>query len=545
MDLLPDIFSPGGFSRGYQEDDLDRTPPDGAKEARKRAARAQLRAATSFPEASTTEAVGPWRTTEVECRDAATSSSWLLVGRRHSVDERRDSIDQTKVQFLRKLAARTDGIRRSTTTACCEALQHMEERIEAQISEQTSALERTGKFWADRHAADLAYLAKLQSSQISSSDASSAAGATPLPKNQADREQLWLEETRKAAERSWAWAKELPVLIDSHRAAASQVRRATRLALQDVEAASKAVRQAQSALRPSNTAVQAAKMPGTHSEDGGPEGSCLWLVACRRIAAEEDLQRAQRAALARLKREEKRLACVRDWVDAVLDRESGSGSSLDEPPVPSLPELVPEQSPEQAPEDDGTSSRDEESDLDDTPRSASDTEALIICRHDVELCSGDDASWTPAHILLSVDLWLHIWTPPQLAKAAPASPSRSIPLARACRRPVATRSREDVNVLVFSIIPGHEVLSNSLGQAATAARPTALGLLSAFGLLNRWSAQAVKASGPDTCKLCIRVGGGTDKAAQAEDDSDSEADALLTSLELVEKLYPLPEAVAK
>lgn len=464
------------------------------------------RFSSDFPEHATSTAMGPWRTTEVERRE---ESSWLLVGRRHSVDERRDALEQGKALFLRVLAARADGPWRARTAACADEIQAMVEHVRDQLEQQEHSLREARDFWAERHNADRAYLERLQAS-------ASAVNRGALPPSQACWAMDWRLGVQRTTDNSAAWAEQLPHLIERHEQAAAEVRRAVARASGDAESASALVRAARAAVWP--VAARAVGQPrgGSHSADSGPDGACLWQAVRQYLTACDGLHGAQRATLARLRREERRLVSLGRWVEDVLGR--ASSDSVASLPL-SVPQLAPgskarsefeeereeqEQEREQEQEEGYcTSEGTEEEEVLDL---SMDVSALVIHEQNVEVCRdalAEGSTWDPSHLLLSVDLWLHMWTPADLPHES--APTESLALAQTCLRPVAIRS-DDPRVL--RLMP----------------RPQRLP-----GLLERLGGRLWAAPESAPCGLTIRC---CDAAACEE---------LLGALELVEKLYPTLE----
>lgn len=107
-----------------------------------------------------------------------------------------------------------------------------------------------------------------------------------------------------------------------------------------------------------------------------------------------------------------------------------------------------------------------------------------------------------AHALLSLDLWLHIWTPAVLFEEG-AQPTESVALARECARPAAAYGVEDTCEVRVSF--------------RTEPPP---GMVTRLGGFLRWRPAAVPR------KLWLRC---VDEAAASE---------LLKVIDLVEKMYP-------
>mmetsp|Transcript_30115 Transcript_30115/g.76054 ORF Transcript_30115/g.76054 Transcript_30115/m.76054 type:complete len:502 (+) Transcript_30115:181-1686(+) len=466
----------------------------------------QNRMSTDFPEFEASQPMGPWRTTEVESRE---SDTWLLVGRRHSVDERRDAMEQGKALFLRVLATRADGVWRARTAARADELQALEDDIQTQLSQQAQSLKVSRDFWAERYDSDRAYLGRLESSTL-------AAKKSALPHSQVRQQAEWRTVIERAAEQAEGWARRLPELVASHEDAAAEVRKAVARAVGESGEASKLVRAAREEVWPAAApmSTKALLAPGTHAPDQGPEGACLWLTVRRYLAACDRLQSSQIVALARLHRAKRRVAELGQWVNETLGRGLGGDLTVSLPCSPSSPlqhiggspaeqEEEEKQEAEEEEEEESSEHSDESSDAEGLDMSM-DLSALIVHEQHVELCtsSGEECdSWATARLLLSVDLWLHVWTADMPSESVPMT---SIPLARTCLRPVAERSTTDHRVLYFVFRP-----------------PTAPGLFTSLSTLLRRGQDSVPQ------ELRLRCG---DLAS---------SDELLAALELVEKLYPI------
>jgi len=317
---------------------------------------------------------------------------------------------------------------------------------------------------------------------------------------------------QRTAEGSAAWAEQLPHLIEKHGWAADEVRRSIARATAEAEVAGRSLRSARAAVWPVTSRV-GAKLPGLHGSDSGPEGACLWQAVRRYLSACEGLQSTQCVALARLRRDERRLTRLADWVAGVL---AASGDTTPSSPS-SVADLASEeedhvefpagQRKHSSSTGEASDDGEDDEDGDEALGMSTDISALVIHEQKVEACHGAEAeagAWAPARILMSVDLWLHVWTPADLPRES--APTESLPLARACLRPVAVRLDGDSCVLRLMM------------------RPRA-----APGLLERLSALWAQAPSKVPGELLIRC---SDEAACSE---------LLGALELVEKLYPTPE----
>jgi len=148
-------------------------------------------------------------------------------------------------------------------------------------------------------------------------------------------------------------------------------------------------------------------------------------------------------------------------------------------------------------------------DDDDRPLDLStDISALVVHEQEVDVQSGtqlDPTAWVPSQLLLSVDLWLHIWSPRALA--SDSSPGRSVALPRECLRPVAERVVDQPNVL--RLLERPRVISARL-----------------FDRLAEWLQAPEGKSCGDLWIRCANA---------------KECSGLLGALELVERMYPTIE----
>lgn len=491
------------------------------------------RTGTDFPEdQEPSETVGPWRTTQVECRGNPNPSTWLLIGRRHSVDERRDAMEQGKLLFLRGLGAKADGVWRGHIAARAEELQASEDRIHEQLHRQAQALRSAYAFWAERHASDSEYLARLEAcASTLGSNCSSNVGqkGTELLKGQAQQETRWRQGIQSAAEDSAAWMEQLPRLIDSHDRAAGEVRKAVARASAEAQAACSLVRAAKAQVWPPTAAGAMDKPPGAHGSDVGPDNGCLWQATRSYLASCGGMQAAQTAALCRARREEQTVSHLGQWVDTALDRSAAGGRwQLPLTVAPTVPAIPVESTKVEAPEpptqqeerrheetesccwgSESCSEAETSDDDDDRPLDLStDISALVVHEQEVDVQSGaqlDPTAWVPSQLLLSVDLWLHIWTPRALA--ADSGPGRSIALPRECLRPVAERVADQPNVL--RLVERPRIISTRL--------------------VDRLAGWLQAPDGRPCGDLWIRCA------------NERECSGLLGALELVERMYPTIE----
>jgi hypothetical protein len=421
---------------------------------------------------------------------------------------------------------------RGHTAERAEELQASEDRIHEQLQRQAQALRSAYAFWAERHASDSEYLARLEAcASALGGNCSTNVGrkGTELLRGQAQKETRWRQGIQNAAEDSAAWMEQLPRLIDSHDRAAGEVRKAVARASAEAQAACSLVRAAKAQVWPPAIAGAMDKPPGAHGSDVGPDNGCLWLATRSYLAACGGMQAARTAALCRVRREEQTVSHLGQWVDAALDRSAAGGRcQLTLTVAPTVPALPVESTKVEAPEhptqeeeqrheqiesccwgSESCSEAETSDDEDDRPLDLStDISALVVHEQEVDVQSGaqlDPTAWVPSHLLLSVDLWLHIWTPRALA--ADSGPGRSIALPRACQRPVAERVADQSNVLRLSERP--RIVSTRL-----------------FDRLAGWL------QAPDG-KPCGDV---WIRCANAR-----ECNGLLGALELVERMYPTIE----
>eukprot|EP00405_Crypthecodinium_cohnii_P037494 CAMPEP_0206535666 /NCGR_PEP_ID=MMETSP0325_2-20121206/6277_1 /ASSEMBLY_ACC=CAM_ASM_000347 /TAXON_ID=2866 /ORGANISM="Crypthecodinium cohnii, Strain Seligo" /LENGTH=492 /DNA_ID=CAMNT_0054032705 /DNA_START=1 /DNA_END=1479 /DNA_ORIENTATION=+ len=453
-----------------------------------------MRRCTDFFESEATRVLGPWRTTEVEEKD---SEAWLLVGRRHSVDERRDDMQTGKALFLRVLASRADGPWRTQTAAQANELQALEDSIVAMLKEQSTKLRATRDFWAARYASDSQYLERLSNC---------ASGAAAIPFEQAEHETHWRESIGAAVQCSGAWAMRLPDLLKSHEEAACSLRRRVSQALVEPVEAGNLVRKSRSEVWPatanSSGFIQAI---GGHDSDTGPDGSCLWNNVRRYLAACDSLHSSQVVALARVRREATRATRLGEEVTKALSSSDGSTSfsTLSSPLSASLCSTPTAKDIQHATGFHviGAESSPSNVSHEDHLSTGIDLGPLIV--HEVAVEVKTDDRWVDGYTLMTVDLWLHVWIG---QSSSEGNPSLSLPLPKCCRRPVAAAFPEDSRCLEFRFAPPSK---------------SSASWLRAVGNLIVGRQELIPQ------ELAFRC------------QDQSTCDQLLTALELVEKLYPL------
>lgn len=412
---------------------------------------ARRRASTLFPdeaEDAGVDVVGAWRMTEVTdgpelegYRNRTRSSSWLLVGRRHSVDERREEVEAGKHAFLRFLAAEASALRHQRFETQAAELAELDKSLREEMARQADVLAASKEFWVGSFAAGRSYLTNLERLADSSSAAS-----LPHEIGQAAAEQI--AQARKVASRAEAWALWMPHVGECYAPAVEEVGRTLERAMQNVEAATSMAEKRHFSLWPCSTEVPvgACKLtvPNRHSADAGPEGGCLWLAACQFLAATEALEASHQVALAQLRRQDKKLKALALWLDEALNCDSledrGSPTNL-----ASLPSQQPS-SPVVRPSDEPL-------------LESVDLAVLVVHEVEAEVCydyprdTTDDSTWVPVRLLLSVDLCLHVWQQPGMDYHTTVEPSDSIDLLRECHRPVAVRSSKDPRVVQIAVRP--------------------------------------------------------------------------------------------
>jgi hypothetical protein len=458
-------------------------------------------------------------------------------------------MNESKALFLRILAERANSPWRASIAARAGKLQQIEEMAVAQLAQQAGALKAARNFWAERVAADRAYLQRLEACSIApeekgasiagalgawfpvcNSDCNSPTARGPvndavaLGPAHARKEKQWHVKVLDAADRAGAWSQQLPRLIESHDHAAEQIRSAIVTSVRDAEVASKLVRDSMDAVWPVGSPAEV-QLPGSHSSDTGPEGICLWLAVRRYLSACGSLHGIQAAALARAQRQEARLDRLGAWVNKVLGRStadtggSTSSSPMDIPSPASPPsELSQEPALEKVDND-----RSDDSDGEEVLDSSMDISALVIHRQHVEVKDGMDehSIWEKSYVVLSVDLWLQIWAPGCLCDDN-TEPAKSIPLPTACARPVAKLGSDDPRELKLVMRQPHAAVPSFTGLRTAA---SAAGLIGQF--LRGRDQHGCGSVGTIDSQLRIRC------------ESAASAREFLATLELVEKLYPV------
>ncbi|CAK0869569.1 unnamed protein product [Prorocentrum cordatum] len=352
-------------------------------------------------EGGQTRILGPWKSTEVGSLSRRKSSAWELIQR-----------------LVGGAPADQVGMYRG------------------------QALQATAKYLAERSAADSAYLADLGAPPPARPELSSAA-APAAP--EAVRRLAVLQRT---AERSARLASELRAFLERHARAEGDIRRTVRLATEDAEASRGAEQEARAHVWPEAPPLLDDPLKGHLRGGEVPEGTCAWLAVTRYLAACQALQDAHSAAQSRLHRKELHLAQLQVLVDNVLGQ--AISASLDATPD-SVPEIVlgdGDGAGHAEPSDHGPG--EDEGDDDESPTAILSMEAAPLVMHQlaVDVCyqaadaAHEDSAdeWISSHILVSVDLWLHVWgTTAETVSGPPlqSTPSQSIYLPRACAGPVA------------------------------------------------------------------------------------------------------------
>lgn len=533
-------------------------------------------------EGNDVQSVGPWRTTTVERR---ASNPWLLIGRRHSVDDRRSSMEESKLLFLGVMSAQVGkgSARRCQCTATAEEVIAIESRLQEEIACQTAMLDAAMEFWLKRQAADEGYISQLEglaslargvpSTAVGSRTSAAPAYRTPtvLTPQLRQEETEWRACVQQAADRSANMAAQLPRFVEQHASAVAQIRRGVAGVIESMRLADAEVETAQAAVWPKDAKLFC-PLPGERGWDaiGTSTGSvqcdhstemprkpCCWLQSRRYLVACSRLEQAQCTALSRLHREEKRLALLGEWLQRLL--ESCSSSQVHSPP--SLSSL----------ESSSVCDSNAISKTDGEPgQNFLDTDLSALVVHQVvadisvtstsnEECNLRDATngtgkWANGCALLSSDLWLHVWTADKgrdreqlLQLPSNGPPGLSISLVCQCARPVAELVRdEDDERQTTRILQFHFNQDSKSTEEATVVRGTrpvvaaasaAVGALVQIGaelILPRWTwtRTALGADTPGPPARCWQT-------LQLRCEDEAAAEHLLAALGLVEQLYPV------
>merc|ERR1719491_555064 len=91
-------------------------------------------------------------------RGSRSSSGWLLVGRRHSVDDRRDDVDHTKALLMHSISTEIDEPWRERTSASTAEITALEGRLRTEITRQKELIQAARDYWVERSSADRNYL---------------------------------------------------------------------------------------------------------------------------------------------------------------------------------------------------------------------------------------------------------------------------------------------------------------------------------------------------------------------------------------------------
>lgn len=447
---------------------------------------------SDFPDDAHAKEIGAWRTLSVQ--RTLSSASWLLVGRRHSVDDRREAIERGKDLFLGVLQQAVEGSWRERVIIQTKDLKSLHEQLVSGMEAQVATMEAARRWWAERHAADVGYLARL-----------TECGAPPSPEvaHEESFETDWIAKVRKVCERSEALSAQFPKLTASHSAAIANIHRVVERVADDVAKAQSAEGASQRTVWPQAHSL-AVQLPGTHTPDFGPTGPCTWLAVRRYITACDALEGALIAGLAQLRRAERRLAHLGDWVSTVLAR--GCHESVGA--TPSASDLMLEHD---------TPGRSGEQHEEDALGTTIDLEPLEELKMTLEACGEGlaEGDWVPVQALISVDHWLHIWSPIGLSKHS--APTLSVNLTQECGRPVAVRDDpQEPQQLRLALRPAPVQV---MGFAAR------LGVLLSF---SRGSPDVGGAgNSPKVHELRLRC------------QDPEETEELLTSFETIERLYPM------
>lgn len=538
-------------------------------------------------EGNDVQSVGPWRTTTVERR---ASNPWLLIGRRHSVDDRRSSMEESKLLFLGVMSAQVGkgSARRCQCTATTEEVIAIESRLQEEVACQTAMLDAAMEFWLKRQAADEGYISQLEglaslargvpSTAVGSRTSASSACRMPtvLTAQLRQEETEWRACVQQAADRSANMASELPRFVEQHASAVAQIRRGVAGVIENMRVADAEVETTQVAVWPKD-AKFFCPLPGERGWDAigttadavqcdqsieMPRKPCSWLQSRRYLVACNRLEQTQGTALARLHREEKRLALLGEWLQRLL--ESCASSQVHSPPSLSSLESSNVCDSNAISKTDGEPGHDFlKTDLSAlvVHQVVADISLTSTSRAEYNLRDGNQAcgnngtqDWTNGCALLSSDLWLHVWTADkgrdreqlsQLPSTGP--PSLSISLVCQCARPVAKLVRdEDDEQQTTRILQFHfkqDGQSTEQAAAGRGTRPMVAAASAAYGALVQIGADLI----PPRWRW-TRAALGTDQSVptarcwqtlQLRCEDEAAAEQLLAALGLVEQLYPV------
>jgi len=413
------------------------------------------------------------------------NNSWQLVGRRHSVDERRDQVQQGKNLLLRSLAADVDKPWHERADSQAVELAEIETRLRAEIERQVQLATSTKDFWCGSFAASRSYLSNLERVTV-------ASVSLPCETEEYATEQLVF--ARTASVHAEAWVLWLPSVCEKHGEGIEDANRIVGRAMQAVKTATELVHTRRQTLFPKCTDLT---LPNGHSTDNEAAGLCLWLGSCQYLAACEALEESHQGALAQLRRQEKLVLRLSRWLDGALLSNEPGGDVLSAPSTPALLPAQPPPSPIFG--------------KDEAPLASSvELASLVVHEVDAEVChdfpreTSSESIWVPVHLLLSVDLRLHIWEKPGMDYHLSVAPCDSVDLLRECNRPVAVRSH-----------------SSSVVQIAVRPDQTQSGFMANLGRV-LWNGP----TRPPRRGLQFRCA------------TEAQAGELLAAFDLIEQLYP-------
>jgi len=392
-------------------------------------------------------------------------------------------VRQGKAAVLRNLLESLKGPQ-SRICAHQQEFTKLESDLGAEFARQQKVVDSVTELWAKRAAADAEYLAQLEA----------LASGTALPSDDCQQRE-WVEDVRRSAQHSSALAERLPRFCRCYHESAAEVKRLLVRAAENVKEGTRLEQESQSSLRAHEDALMCS-VPDLHAADDGPNCGCLWLTAHKYLTVCQQLECDLVTSLSLVRRASTRLRRLNEWVEAAFCRADAQAM------LPDLAKSSDSLEGDGCQEDNAGKANGVHPD--DT---VVDLSSLVVHEQAADLLqdSGSFSGWNQAKIVVSIDLWLHLWV--QEGKALNHSPMRSIALAKECMRPVAVQVHEDVKTLQLCF---RQAPVQNPGFAARLR-----------GLI--WS------DAPSTRELRLRC---SDEEASRE---------LLGALELVDKLYPLPE----
>eukprot|EP00928_Gymnodinium_smaydae_P040002 TRINITY_DN27207_c0_g1_i1.p1 TRINITY_DN27207_c0_g1~~TRINITY_DN27207_c0_g1_i1.p1 ORF type:complete len:581 (+),score=61.23 TRINITY_DN27207_c0_g1_i1:54-1745(+) len=414
---------------------------------------ARRRLSTDFPNNDVKEddltTIGPWREVTVERQ---VSNPWLLIGRRHSVDDRRHSVEETKALFLGTLAAKVDDGSRVQIRclANAEEIKARSQNVWDELSRQEHALKACRDFWIERQAADEGYVGRLDALALVARKSEmmkpyTSTASTAMKSKLKQEEAEWRAQVQHASSRSAGMAAELPRIIEQHSRVANEVSRSVTSATEEVQVLTMQLQSSRASLWSGTGKLRLSSLPGSHAWDAlgmntgddarsGSQSPCCWFEARTYLVVLSNLLDTQCVAMARLRRQERRLSLLGDWVQQVM--ESGPSDGILTAQMPSMRDS---KSPQAEVDSVEQEYKDMIRDID--------LSALIVhqmeARMSIDADGSDSTIWMPVLVILFVDLWLHIWTSDKEGDHDlrdlwwGASPTYSIPLLHHCNRPVA------------------------------------------------------------------------------------------------------------